>query len=817
MSTYRLQLGPDLTFAGAAAALPYLDALGVTDLYLSPVLQAAPGSTHGYDVVDHSRISDVLGGRAGLEALAAAAHARGMGVVVDVVPNHMAVPTPAWHNRALWSVLKHGPDSPYATWFDIDVGGGEGVLMPVLGARVGTVLAAGELTVGTAVVPTEPDAGEQPVLRYYYHVFPVRAGTEQLPLAELLERQHYRLAYWRVADEELNYRRFFDVGTLAAVRVEDPEVFAATHALLLALLADGVIDALRIDHPDGLADPRGYFRRLHEATGGAWVAAEKILEGGEQLPADWPVAGTTGYDAAWRLGALQVEPAGALPLGGLLAELTGDVPGALPAEVERSKRQVVSTSLYAEVHRLATQLHELCHADIRLRDHTFRSLFECVAELVVAMDRYRAYVVPGESAPAGAEAVLRDAADRARARLEPDRHETLDVVLDLLLGKEVGSAGRSHEARRGEAIVRFQQVCGAVTAKGVEDTAFYRWTHLVSLCEVGADAERFGLGADELHAWVQETAAAWPVTMTAGSTHDTKRGEDVRARIGVLSQHAEEWVALVHDLRTATEPLRPADLDGRTENLLWQTLAGTWTPAGPIEADRLRAYLTKAAREQKTWTSWTAPAADREAELVGFADALLQDDGVRAAFDGWVASTGPAVRAAVLGTKLLQLTILGVADVYQGTEVTRTSLVDPDNRRPVDFAALAGALARLDDGAAPVGLDEEKLQLTAAALRLRRARPGAFVGAGAGYEPLPTTSGHAVALARTDGDGPQVVAVATRLAHVLDRLGGFGEHTVVLPPGRWRGALTGATYDGGAHRLADLLAARPVALLERVG
>ncbi|MFI9487803.1 malto-oligosyltrehalose synthase [Promicromonospora sp. NPDC052451] len=810
VSTYRLQLGPDLTFADAEKALPYLDALGITDLYLSPVLQAAPGSTHGYDVVDHTRISDVMGGRDGLERLAAAAHARGVGVVVDVVPNHMAVPTPAWHNRALWSALKHGHESPYATWFDLDIAPGEGLLMPVLGARIGTVLAAGELVLDRVVVPGED--GEQPVLRYYDHLFPVRPETEDLPLAELVGRQHYRLAYWRVADEELNYRRFFDVGTLAGIRVEDDDVFDTTHALLLELFHAGVIDGFRIDHPDGLADPRGYLRRLNEATGGAWVVAEKILEEDEALPDDWPVAGTTGYDTAWRLHGLQVDADGAAPLAALMQELTGEQTS-LDDVIEQAKRQIVETSLYAETHLLTTMLADICREDVRLRDHTFRSLQDCVVELVVAFGRYRAYVVPGEEAPAEAERVVREAADVARSRLDPDRHDTLDLVVDLVLGREAGSAGRRDEERRAELVVRFPQVCGAVMAKGVEDTAYYRWTHLVSLCEVGGAPSRFGAGPDELHAHARHLAESWPATMTAGSTHDTKRGEDVRSRIGAVSSHAEAWVALVRRLREATADVRPADLDGRTENLLWQTLAGTWTPEGPIEAERLAAYLVKASREQKAWTTWTAPDVAREDALVEYATGLLTHPEVVAGFDGWVAEVTPTVRRSVLATKLLQLTVPGVADVYQGTEVTGTSLVDPDNRRPVDLEGLAAVLGSLDAGRTPSGLAEEKLVVTAAALRLRRAYPETFVGEDAGYEPLPVTTGRAVGFVRSDAAGPRVVVVATRLGDAP----GLLDASVVLPqpaPGEvWRSVLTGVSADAGAVRLGDLLGAWPVALL----
>ncbi len=817
-STYRLQLGPELSFDDVRARLDYYVELGVTDLYLSPILEAAPGSTHGYDVVDHTRISRVMGGREAFERLAGQAHGRGLGVIVDVVPNHMAVPTPAYHNRALWSVLAEGIDSPFSTWFDVDWGASNArILMPILGARIGEVLGAGDLALEQMVIPGH---GEQPqtVLRYYEHVLPVRPGTESLALAELVDRQPYRLAHWRVADEELNYRRFFDVGTLAAIRVEVDEVFDATHALLLELFDAGHIDGFRIDHPDGLADPRRYFERLSEATGGAWIAAEKILEPEEEISADWPVAGTTGYDAMWRVQALFVEPSGGRPLGKLMQRLTGDVRGDLETLVEQAKRQVVTGPLYAEVERLTNLLADICDADVRLRDHTSRALRDCVLELLVAFDRYRAYVVPGEPPSPMSERVMAAAAERARAELDEGRHETLKVVVDLLLGREAGSAGRTSEPNRAEVMVRFQQVCGAVMAKGVEDTAFYRWTHLVSLCEVGGSPQAFGIMPDELHAWARYAQTSIPATMTAGSTHDAKRGEDVRARISVLSEFADDWVELVGRLRELTAEARPPGLDGRAENLLWQTLAGTWTDDGPLAADRLSAYLTKASREAKTWTSWQSPDLVAEEELTGYATHLVTDPEVAEAFEGWLKRTAAAVRATVLGTKLVQLTLPGVADVYQGTESLGVALVDPDNRGPVDAEALAARLRRLDAGAIPSDVPDEKLALTAAALRLRRAHPGAFVGADAGYKPLPTSTGHAVAFARTELGQPRAITLVSRLGASRQGHSGWDEHTVVLPEGRWRNLLSssGELIEGGAQELAPLLRKRPVALLELV-
>ncbi len=820
LSTYRLQLGPDLSFDDVAARLDYYQALGVTDLYLSPILAAAPGSTHGYDVVDHSRISEVIGGRAAFERLAEQAHTRGLGVIVDVVPNHMAVPTPAYLNRALWSVLAQGTDSPYASWFDVDWGASEAarVLMPILGARIGDVLGAGELSIEELVIPELGDE-PQPVLRYFEHVLPVRPGTESLPLADLVERQFYRLAYWHVADEELNYRRFFDVGTLAAVRVEIDEVFDATHALLLELFDAGHIDGFRIDHPDGLADPRGYFERLSQATDGAWVVAEKILEFDEEVPNDWAVAGTTGYDALWRIQALFVDPNGGRPLGKLMQRLADDRRGDLEELVAEAKTQVVTGPLYAEVDRLTSLMADICDADVRLRDHTSRALRECVMALLVAFDRYRAYIVPGQAPSTTSKKVMAAAAERARAELDEERHATLEVVVDLLLGKETGSSGRVTEPVRAELIVRFQQVCGAVMAKGVEDTAFYRWTHLVSLCEVGGAPQQFGVEPDELHTWARHAVTAMPATMTAGSTHDAKRGEDVRARLSALAEYPDDWVELVTTLRELTAEQRPVGLDGRTENLLWQTLAGTWTAQGPISAERLVRYLEKASREAKTWTSWSAPDVAAETALADYATHLLADPGVAELFAAWVKRTAASVRATVLGTKLVQLTLPGVADVYQGTESLEVALVDPDNRGPVDAEGLAARLARLDEGASPSGLSEEKLALTAAALRLRRAHPGAFVGPEAGYKPLPTSTGHAVAFARTEGETALAVTVVTRLSSSLHPHGGWDDHTVVLPEGRWRNLLSSADAQplaGGPHELAVLLRSRPVALLVAV-
>lgn len=800
VSTYRLQIQPAFTFDDAAARAEYLAALGVSHAYLSPVLAPAKGSQHGYDVVDHSHLNPEAGGREAFDRLSKTLQGNGLGAVADVVPNHMAVPTPASDNAQLWSVLREGPESPFASWFDVDWSVPDrAILMAVLGQRIGQVLAAGELSLDTS--------GAEPVLRYYDHVFPVRPGTEDLPMEQLVDRQWYRLAHWRVADEELNYRRFFDVDTLAAIRVEDPAVFDASHALLLELVRDGSLQGLRIDHPDGLADPRGYLRRLAAATSGAWVVVEKILEGDELLPEDWECAGTTGYDALQRVGGVFLDPAGAEPLSTLYAGIT-EQSRPFAAIVEEAKREVVEHGLYAEVHRLVELLAGICHDDVNLRDHTRRGLHESVVELLVAIEQYRAYVVPGESAPAEAVAVLDHAAEVGRNRLPAERHDTLAVVVDLALGRVA-----TGDPRSAEFVVRFQQTCGPVMAKGIEDTSFYRWFRLSSLNEVGGEPTRFGISPEEFHAFAARQARDWPATMTTLSTHDTKRSEDVRARLSVLSEFTEEWAAAVTSWRELAGAHRAAELDARTELLVWQTVFGTWGASGPITADRLLAYLQKATREAKDHTTWTGPDEAYESAVERFATGVLGDEAVLAAVSEFVGLTAEAARVAVLGQKFVQLTMPGVPDVYQGTEVVDLSLVDPDNRRPVDYADRQRRLTALDAGGAPADLDDEKLLVVSRTLRARRTDPAWSVGGD--YSPVPTSTGNALAFARGPVEEPSVVAVATRLPVSLNRNGGWGEHTLTLPEGRWRNAFDGSEVDGGSVRIADLLDGLPVALLVR--
>jgi (1->4)-alpha-D-glucan 1-alpha-D-glucosylmutase len=813
-ATYRIQLRPDFGFGEVCELAEYLALLGVSHVYLSPVLQAAPGSDHGYDVIDHDRINTELGGRAGFERMSRVLAEHGLSVVVDVVPNHMAVPTPVRLNRALWSVLRDGPASPYARWFDVDWSeGNHAVLMPVLADRIGAVVAADELGVDRE--------GTEPLLRYWKHEFPIRPGTQEDPLPELLEHQWYRLAWWRVADDELNYRRFFDVDTLAGLRVEDPAVFEATHHLLVDLVERGFVTGLRIDHPDGLADPRGYLDRLAEATDNVWVVVEKILQIDERLPRDWICAGTTGYDSLRAVAGLFLDPAGAAPLGSLATELTGGNES-FQEIVDRSKRDVIGSVLYTEVHRLTEMAAGICQSDLSLRDHTRRQLRECLVELLVGLDRYRTYVVPGEPAPLDSVRAVEAAADRARDRLPAEAHATVNLVVDLVLGRPVGSSPPTseQEAERRRFLLRFQQTCGPVMAKGVEDTAFYRYHRLICLNEVGGSPDRFGVVPEEFHAHAATLARSWPTSMTTLSTHDTKRSQDVRARLSVLSEIPGEWAEAVRDWTEAASRYRSGDgwPDPATNYLIWQTLIGVWDD-GPPATHRLLEFCTKATREAKEHTSWTDPDPEYDAAVAGYVTALLADHDLMRAVGTWCTRVDGPSRVTILGSSLVQLTMPGVPDLYQGCETTCYTLVDPDNRREVDLTEPFRLLTEFDSGQAPVGLGQEKLWVVSTALGLRRNHPEWFTGPDAGYAPVATTTGNALAFARGPVTGPEssltakAVTVVTRLSVALERHGGWGEHTLALPEGMWTDLLTGRSVRGGSCRLAGLLDRFPVALL----
>ncbi len=763
VSTYRLQLSAEFTLDDAAGVVRYLAGLGVDAVYLSPVLAASAGSTHGYDTVDPTVIDGPRGGEAGWRRLVDACRTAGLQIVVDIVPNHLGV-ADATENPAWWDVLRYGRDSVHAAWFDIDWSTGV-VLLPVLGAD-------------RDVADLEVADGE---LRYYEHRFPLAPGTGPQgddTAADVHERQHYRLVGFRHADTDQNYRRFFAVTTLAGVRLEDPAVFDATHARIARWIADGEVDGLRVDHPDGLADPAGYLDRLRSLAPTQWLVVEKILEPGEELP-DWPVDGTTGYDAMTEVDGVFADPVAQNALDAVYREVTGDDHD-FSAHAERGKRDVVTSILQAEVGRIARLVESGGDADSGVDT---AQLMAGLAELAIAFPVYRSYL------PVGADH-LAEAVATVRQR-RPELADTVAALLPRLSDP------------RDEVCVRFQQLTGAAAAKGVEDTAYYRYTRFVAANEVGGDPTRIGRSVQEFHDAQAHRLARWPRTMTARSTHDTKRGEDVRAALAVLSELVPEWQHAVSTLTSAAPVPDPG-----IGPLLWQTFAAV----GHIDRDRMHAYLEKAMREAATGTGWVDPDEPFEAAVHAAVDAGYDDPTARSVIVELRSRMRPHVGTVILGAKLVGLTAPGVPDVYNGTEFTDDSLVDPDNRRPADWTARLDALRELDTGRAPSAedVDRAKLHVTAQALRLRRDRPDLFDG----YRPVDATGPVAAHVLAFDRGG--AVTLATRLPVALARSGGWRDTCLDLAA-LYRDVLTGRDVGPGTVRLTELLAVYPVALLARPG
>lgn len=766
-STYRLQIRPSFTLDDAAALEDYLSALGVDWVYFSPILTASEGSDHGYDVVDPRSVDPARGGRGALERSAGVFHRAGRGILVDIVPNHVGVARPA-ENPWWWDVLARGRKSRYADAFDIDwdFGGGK-VRLPVLGEELADAAASGALRV------------EGDELRYYDHRFPLAEGTASSEnVLEVHAAQHYELMAWRREAYDLNYRRFFGVSSLAAIRVEEPAVFEESHAEIRSWLADGLVDGLRVDHPDGLRAPVDYLERLDDLTGGGYVLVEKILEHGEALPQFFAADGTTGYDALAEIDRVLVDPRGEAALDALdarLRERSGlPAPRPWPDVIAGTKRAIGEGILRSEVRRLARELG----VD---GDHDAE---DALIELLARFPVYRSYL------PAGREHLEAAAADACENR--PDLAEAVTAMLPALADPEHPAA------------LRFQQTSGMVMAKGVEDTAFYRATRLGTLTEVGADPSLFALSVDEFHAAQASRHAAWPQSMTTLSTHDTKRGEDVRARLSVLAEIPDRWAEVLEELTDAASTGH-----GPFDALLWQAIIGAW----PASRERLHAYAEKAAREAAEATTWLDPDAEFERRMHAAVDAAFDDSSVAARVESFVAELEGAGWSNSLSAKLLQLAGPGVPDVYQGSELWEQSLVDPDNRRTVDFAARREILARIDAGEQPLvdRTGAAKLLVTARTLRLRRDRPNLFTR----YTPasiVGSAAEHAIAV-----DRGGALVVATRLPVSLARrattTGSPWEDTMLLRhAGPTTDVFTGRTYRGHI-RIADLLELYPVALL----
>ncbi len=874
-STYRLQLHKGFTFDDASAIADYLKALGITHVYSSPYLQAAPDSMHGYDVVDHRKVNEELGGSAGHERFCQRLGEVGMGQVLDIVPNHMSL---GEQNRYWWDVLENGTSSRYASFFDIDWNSAEErlrdkVLVPILGDQYGRVLKSGGIKVlrqgnvftveaaGQAlpVVPQSlptilgraADSARSDTLSFLaasYGRLPVPDMTDRrtvlarhrdkVVLDRLLERlcaeekdvcaaidrmiidlngntdalddflnqQNYRLAYWKTADQQLGYRRFFDVNTLIGLRVERDYVFEETHALILKWLKQGVLDGVRVDHPDGLRDPLQYFQRLRERAPDAYIVGEKILARGEFLREDWPIEGTSGYDFLNMAIGLLVEPEGLRRLGKIYHSFTGDDVN-FAAIAHDKKLTVEQEGLGSDVNRLTNLFVDICECNREQRDFTRAEVRRSIREVAGCFEIYRSYVVSDRDEITDEDRdVIERATQKAKER-RPDIDGALfDFMRDVLTLKVRGK-------KESEFVARFQQFTSPVMAKGVEDTAFYCFNRLTALNEVGGDPGRDGVTLEEFHNYNVTMQRTHPGAMLTLSTHDTKRSDDVRARLAVLSEIPKEFGKTVTTWSKRNARRRRGRWpDKSTEWFLYQTMIGAW----PIDAERLKQYMQKAMREAKRHTSWVANNQEYENALNGYIDALFADVEFLGEVDAFVDKLRHAGRVNSLTQTLMKHTAPGVPDLYQGSELWDLSLVDPDNRRPVDYhlrrKMLAearnldaqGAMARIEEGM-------PKLWLIERLLRLRQQHPEWF-GKDAAYSPILArgeSAAHVVAFLR----GENVVSVGARWAVKLGAH--WGDTSLHLPDGIWRNGLTDERIDGVEVRVDALLERFPVALLVR--
>jgi len=865
LATYRLQLRAGFDFDAAAELADYLAELGVSHAYLSPILQAVGGSTHGYDVVDPRVIDPDLRGAAGYTRMTSALREHGLGQVLDIVPNHMATdPDNPWW----WDVLANGPSSRYASFFDIDWEGPREaswskVLVPVLGDHYGRVLEAGELelirqgsgfeihyhdlrlpvspesmsmvllpaarrsgrpeladvadqlrrlptTRGDGSVRLERHQAIERIAGRLDHLLtdPTIAGavdaereavsTDVDLLHELLDEQNYRLAYWRIANEEIDYRRFFSIETLVGVRTDDPDVLAETHRLVLDLVRDQSVDALRIDHIDGIGRPAHYLEQLSDSTEGVYTVVEKILEEGEDLPSGWPVSGTTGYDFLNRVNSVFVDTAAEERMTGIYTSVTGETAD-YDDVLWEAKRQVLETSFAAELQRLTGILAQVCSQRRRHRDHTRRELKDTLAAVIASFPVYRLYVAPGAD-PSTADIEHAAGAIAEAVRLDPDLDpELLELVTDLSLGRVAGLI-------EGAFIRLFQQLTAPVLAKGAEDTAFYRYNRMLSLNEVGGDPGVFGIDTRTFHRLTEENAEAWPETMLTIGTHDTKRSPDVRARLNVLSEIPEAWESALSEWTELNERHQVGGFpDSNTRYHYYQSLVGAW----PIGSERMRQYMTKAIREAKTHTSWIDPAPDYEAAVESFVTSSLADNDFVASLERFLEAQDLVDRGRrnSLRQVALLLTCPGVPDIYQGSELWDLSLVDPDNRRPVDYGLCRKILSEVNSSTWTRSIDDRgghKVLLIQRLLRQRKDR-----GLPGDYEPLDvegTRPGDVLAYA--SGDLVAIVPVRTE--------GTWADTSVKMPAGRWRDLMTEREVGGGRTDVTHLLGTAPLAVFSGV-
>jgi (1->4)-alpha-D-glucan 1-alpha-D-glucosylmutase len=863
VGSYRLQLHAGFTLRDAARIVPYLADLGLSHVYLSPCLQAVPGSMHGYDVTDPTRISADLGGEEAWADFVAAARGRGLAILLDIVPNHMSASqyNPWWDD-----VLANGPYSAFAEFFDIWHGPNEPFKVNVcsLAHAYGESLKKGEIELhshggrpriehydnswplgpaswGVLLAPEDRDAGGDPdgcfaelerlrccsdigaAERNAYRDCVARAeralsdalrnGRLEAALARangdpdvldrIIERQFFALHGWRLAGELTNYRRFFDVSSLVGIRTELPEVFEAMHGRIERMISQGEIDGLRIDHPDGLRDPRDYFGRLRRLLPSGRLYVEKILENDERLPEDWPIDGTVGYDFLSKVNRLWMDDQRIDALTATYSDFTGHTVN-FARLVREMKRSIVESTFSDAFDQLGKAAEHIARADWRTRDLSPRQLREAIARLTTALSVYRTYRT-AETLHPGDEKVFAEAVQNARIGSQ----EIDAAAFDFL---SAAFTKPSLDGEEQEFIARWQQLSPAVMAKGVEDTTFYRFDRLVSCNEVGAQASLVGISADKFHEFCHYLSERWPNNLLATSTHDNKRSEDVRTRISLLSEIPDRWAEALHLWPQLTAPAwKNRTPDRHAEYLLYQTLIGAW----PIDHERCWQYMLKACREAKSRTSWHEPNISYEENIRGFVEGVYQTPDFLASLESFIEPLIMPGRINSLAQTLIKMIAPGVPDFYQGTELWDLSLVDPDNRRPVDFERRAELLRRCRTlSAADVLRDWDsglpKLWMIARALSVRRSLAEDF-RADSKYQPLVaqgTHLGNLLAFRR----GDNLIAVVPRFNMTVKD--DWGDTRLPLPRGEWRNCFTESRIREGAGP-GELFGAFPVALLHR--
>jgi (1->4)-alpha-D-glucan 1-alpha-D-glucosylmutase len=807
-ATCRLQFNEHFRLVDALALVPYFHELGISHLYASPLFKAAPHSVHGYDVCDFSRLNPEIGTEAELGKLIGALRERNMGLILDIVPNHMGIRTP--ENEWWQDVLRNGSASRFAKYFDIQWDPPDPklrgkILLPVLGDRYEHILKRGELLV-------QKENGEA-VLRYFENEFPVAPGSipkntsaehinsDSHALDNLVQKQNYSLAFWGDGDSQLNYRRFFAVSTLAGLRTEDEAVFNDVHSLLKHWLDKRWLDGLRVDHPDGLRDPATYIKRLRTLAPDLWTIVEKILQPGEDVPSNWPVDGTVGYDFLNQVNGLFIQPKNKRSLTDFYSDFTGESadPGSM---VREKKRLVLETLFVAEVRRLVDLLAEIAARRPAHQDFSREDLHEALIEFIACFPVYRTCVRPGDNFVGESDVFYINQAVKSvkesRSDLSPALFEFFGDLLLLLF------PGPSE----GEFVARFQQLTGPAMAKGVEDTTFYCLNPFLSVNEVGGDPGNFGVSLDEFHEYCRKLQIRGGHSMLSSSTHDTKRSEDVRARLNVLSEIPREWSAAVSRWAKMNERHRRNHFPDRNiEYVLYQTLASAW----PISLERLLAYMEKASCEAKQHTDWNHRNPQYDQALKDFVTNALGNRDFIADMEIFVASLAKAAQINSLAQTLIKLTAPGVPDIYQGNEIWDFSLIDPDNRRPVDFELRKRLLAEAKELSATDAWKRRdegvpKLWLIQKTLIFRARHEELFNG---NYEPIfphEKNTDHIIVFVR----GGSVMTVVPRFTQ--SRAGDLPK--LALPPGRWRNEFTGEYFSGNIF-VGELLAKFPVALLVR--